>query len=126
VFDGLKLKHITWPGGRKQTYHWPILADEAKCPQKELEKEQNKPDNFFYFLDIIRSAIKNNAEQIGMKVFVAPYEGDSQIVKMYQEGIIDCVISKDYEFVYFGVPMVLPQLEGEECIAIDFSKVKTE
>ena len=61
-----------------------------------------------------------------MRVFVAPYEGDSQIVKMYQEGIIDCVISKDYEFVYFGVPMVLPYLEGDHCYAIDFSKVKTE
>ena len=61
-----------------------------------------------------------------MRVFVAPYEGDSQIVKMYQEGVIDCVVSKDYEFVYFGVPMVLPQLEEEHCYAIDYARVKPE
>ena len=61
-----------------------------------------------------------------MRVFVAPYEGDSQIVKMYQEGVIDCVISKDYEFVYFGVPMVLPHIEGDTCTAIDFGRVRTD
>ena len=57
---------------------------------------------------------------------MAPYEGDSQIVKMHQEGVIDCVVSKDYEFVYFGVPMVLPQLEENYCYAIDVSKVKAD
>ena len=57
VFDGLKLKHMVWPGAKKHTYYWPFTAEEAT--QKAPENEKDKPNNFFYFLDRIHSAIKN-------------------------------------------------------------------
>ena len=100
------------------------MAEEAT--KKAPENEKQKPENFFYFLDYIHSAIKNNLEDIGVKVLIAPYEADSQIVKMYNEKIIDCVISEDYEFVHFGVPMVLPQFHEGRCTAIDLGRVRPE
>ena len=90
----MKLKYLVWPGAKKHTYYWPTMAEEAT--KKAPENEKQKPENFFYFLDYIHSAIKNNLEDIGVKVLIAPYEADSQIVKMYNEKIIDCVISEDY------------------------------
>ena len=97
------------------------MAEEAT--QRAPENEKELPNNFFYFLDWIHSAIKNNLEDLGVKVLIAPYEADSQIVKMYKEGIIDCAISEDYEFVHFGVPMVLPDFQNDYYLTLNLSLI---
>ena len=45
---------------------------------------------------------------------------------MYNENIIDCAVSEDYEFVHFGVPMVLPYFDNGHCYAFDMRLLKPE
>ena len=45
---------------------------------------------------------------------------------MMKEGVIDCVVSHDYEFVHFGVPMVLAFHKDKTIDVIDFKETPLE
>jgi predicted Fe-Mo cluster-binding NifX family protein len=55
---------------------------------------------------VMRFIMINNLKAAGVKVMVAPYEADHQIVRLFREKKIKSVYSKDCGFFFYGVPYI--------------------
>ena len=89
-------------------------------------EEANKalPHEFWNIFYQIIDKIKDIGRKVGLNIFDSLYENDSQITKMFLEEKIDCVISHDYDYVHYGVPMILNFASNEEAIMIDLNRTK--
>ena len=61
---------------------------------------------------------------MGVHVVEAPHEADHQLVKMFFEKRIQCVLSHDHGYVDYGVPLVKRLTTSGMGEVIDFTKVE--
>lgn len=80
------------------------------------------PDEFWIIFREIIHNIKVIGRRIGFNIFDSLYENDSQIAKMFFEKKIDCVIAHDYDYVHYGVPMILRFEPNGKAIMIDLHR----
>ena len=90
-----------------------LHAKKIPAAFQELQKAIDiTPDIARMFIETLKAA--------EVRYVVAPYEADSQMVYLEQQGIVDGIVSEDSDLLVFGAKCLLTKLDQYgECIMVD-------
>jgi hypothetical protein len=64
-----------------------------------------------------------NLKAARVRVHVAPFEADHQIVRMFNKGKIKSVYSQDYGYFFYGIPIIKSFKRNYNITVIDIDEV---
>ena len=125
VFEGVKpdlKKH-------RKGYWW---AYKRTCRKSSFHQAPSRKGWIFQYgslyYELIDTIIENlqaidpsvyHPEHASVITMRSPFEGDHQIVKLFQENLVDCVFSRDYGFLHYGMPLMIQTNPDRTCEIID-------